>query len=372
MDGSGKNFPLKTNQDQSVLGLKFKIKNSTVIEVPLTFGSAKTAGDVNGKDVVVSTKDAVLNTNGVPTPITQPVQLPSQIQLSSNYPNPFNPSTVITVAIPSGGESVSLIVYDSLGREVETIFRGRLVEGNHSFVFSSNTLPSGVYIYKLVGDTNIITLPKSSNKYTISNAIEGVYELTLRAKSAVGPISNPYRISVAVSLTSRKANNIVATLPTGGYFNRGVDIGSSITAPNTYRFTAESGLSVTVSPTEPNITRGNYWSDGTVTRLWDGTGWKGVEGTYTLVAPSSAVEGSTLEITLNTIGIANGTNIPYTITGVSSADISGASLTGNFTVNSNTSTLTLTVASDADTGETLQLTLNNQMDYVTVIIQEAT
>jgi hypothetical protein len=157
MDGSGKNFPLKTNQDQSVLGLKFKIKNSTVIEVPLTFGSAKTAGDVNGKDVVVSTKDAVINTNGVPTPITQPVQLPSQIQLSNNYPNPFNPSTVITVAIPSGGESVSLIVYDSLGREVETIFRGRLVEGNHSFVFSSNTLPSGVYIYKLVGDTNIIT-----------------------------------------------------------------------------------------------------------------------------------------------------------------------------------------------------------------------
>jgi hypothetical protein len=157
MDGSGKNFPLKTNQDQSVLGLKFKIKNSTVIEVPLTFGSAKTAGDVNGKDVVVSTKDAVINTNGVPTPIAPPTYLPDQIELSNNYPNPFNPSTVITVAVPSGGRSVSLIVYDTLGREIETMFKGRLIQGTHNFVFSSTNLPSGVYTYRLISDTDIIT-----------------------------------------------------------------------------------------------------------------------------------------------------------------------------------------------------------------------
>jgi predicted phage tail protein len=221
------------------------------------------------------------------------------------------------------------------------------------------------------GDTSIITLPKSSSRYTINNVVEGVYEFTLRARSAVGPVSNPSRISVAVSLTSRKSSNIVSTLPTGGSFSRDIDIGTSISAPSSYRFTADSGVSVTVSPTEPSITRGNYWSDNIVTRVWDGVGWRGVDPTYRLSGPSSVIEGQSLTITLTTIGIANGTQVPYTITGITSADIGGATLTGNFTVNSNTATLVLNITSDADTGETLQLTLNNQMDYIRVVIQEA-
>ena len=83
--------------------------------------------------------------------------------------------------------------------------------------------------------------------------------------------------------------------------------------------------------------------------------------TYSLSTSSAAVnEGSTFTITLTTTNIADNTVIPYTITGVTSADLSSASLTGNFTISSNSATVTFTVASDATTegGETFLLSLD--------------
>lgn len=62
-----------------------------------------------------------------------------------------------------------------------------------------------------------------------------------------------------------------------------------------------------------------------------------VRKTYTLSSNTpEATPGETVVITLDTTGIPNNTNIPYTITGVTSADISGAPLIGNFTINNNT------------------------------------
>lgn len=61
---------------------------------------------------------------------------------------------------------------------------------------------------------------------------------------------------------------------------------------------------------------------------------------------SSINEGSTVTFTLNTVEYTNGSTVPYTITGITSADINGASLTGNFTVNNNQATLVLTATED--------------------------
>ena len=83
--------------------------------------------------------------------------------------------------------------------------------------------------------------------------------------------------------------------------------------------------------------------------------------TYALSSSVASVnEGSSFTITLTTTNITDGTTVPYTITGISSADIGGASLTGNFTVNSNTATATFSVTADATTEgtETFVLTLN--------------
>lgn len=85
-------------------------------------------------------------------------------------------------------------------------------------------------------------------------------------------------------------------------------------------------------------------------------------------------EGGTFDVTLGTTGIPNGTNVAYTITGVTSADIDGASLTGNFNIQSNTRTITFTATADAFTDgsdETFSLTLNNgQGGTAEVIIRD--
>lgn len=74
--------------------------------------------------------------------------LPERIELFQNYPNPFNPSTVISYNLPSGS-SVSLKIYDNLGRELETLVNKYQNAGLHSVTFDGKDLPSGIYFYKL-------------------------------------------------------------------------------------------------------------------------------------------------------------------------------------------------------------------------------
>ncbi|MFA6364937.1 MAG: T9SS type A sorting domain-containing protein [Candidatus Paceibacterota bacterium] len=91
-------------------------------------------------------KYAVDNVTGVKE-ITLPT-VPKVFALSQNYPNPFNPSTVIHYAVPHTSE-VSLIVYDALGREVETLVRERKNAGEYEVRFTASSLPSGIYFYRL-------------------------------------------------------------------------------------------------------------------------------------------------------------------------------------------------------------------------------
>ena len=81
-------------------------------------------------------------------------------------------------------------------------------------------------------------------------------------------------------------------------------------------------------------------------------------------------EGASVTFTLTTTNVSNGTLVPYTITGISAADITSGSLTGNFTVNNNTATVTITATADQLTegAETATLTLDNVADFDSVTI----
>lgn len=74
--------------------------------------------------------------------------LPTHFLLSQNYPNPFNPSTKINWQTPVGGHQ-SLKVYDVLGNEVATLVDEFKPAGNYEVLFESESLASGIYIYRL-------------------------------------------------------------------------------------------------------------------------------------------------------------------------------------------------------------------------------
>lgn len=68
--------------------------------------------------------------------------------LYQNYPNPFNPKTKISFDIKEAGH-VSLIVYNSSGKEVKPLYNGLLKRGSYSVTFDGSGLPSGFYFYRL-------------------------------------------------------------------------------------------------------------------------------------------------------------------------------------------------------------------------------
>jgi len=73
---------------------------------------------------------------------------PDIYSLSQNFPNPFNPNTVINYQI-SAYSHVALKVYDILGNEVKTLVDKDKPAGKYSIIFDASKLSSGVYFYKL-------------------------------------------------------------------------------------------------------------------------------------------------------------------------------------------------------------------------------
>ncbi|KPP95355.1 MAG: extracellular 1,4-alpha-glucan branching enzyme [Bacteroidetes bacterium HLUCCA01] len=76
------------------------------------------------------------------------IQLPSQVQLYQNFPNPFNPSTTVRFDLPATA-SVSLSVYDVLGRQVAVLVDDTLPAGTHSVNFDAQQYSSGTYLIRL-------------------------------------------------------------------------------------------------------------------------------------------------------------------------------------------------------------------------------
>ncbi|MCB2204669.1 choice-of-anchor D domain-containing protein [bacterium] len=69
-------------------------------------------------------------------------------QISSNTPNPFNPSTSIAWSLPSA-QHVRLSVHDAMGREVALLVSGMQSQGEHTSTFHARDLPSGSYFVRM-------------------------------------------------------------------------------------------------------------------------------------------------------------------------------------------------------------------------------
>jgi hypothetical protein len=79
---------------------------------------------------------------------------PSTMELSQNYPNPFKGITSITFKLTSPTQ-LSIKIFDLLGREVLSAADGYFGEGTHSVVVRGESLPSGVYIYKMITGSGV-------------------------------------------------------------------------------------------------------------------------------------------------------------------------------------------------------------------------
>ena len=83
-------------------------------------------------------------------------ETPTEFSLAQNYPNPFNPATVIDFAVPAESR-VTIEVFNLLGQRVVTLVDEVMSVGYHTTKFDAASIPSGLYLYRMVaGQTSFI------------------------------------------------------------------------------------------------------------------------------------------------------------------------------------------------------------------------
>jgi hypothetical protein len=85
----------------------------------------------------------------------------NEFELHNNYPNPFNPSTNINFVVPKLSK-VTLNVYNTLGQKVKTLIDSKSLTGRQTAVWNGkndfgNSVPSGVYYYRLETESSSLT-----------------------------------------------------------------------------------------------------------------------------------------------------------------------------------------------------------------------
>lgn len=76
--------------------------------------------------------------------------------LDQNFPNPFNPNTLIKYSIPKSSQ-VSLKIFNTLGQEMETLVNEEKQVGTYEVNWNASNLQSGVYFYRLQAGSFIET-----------------------------------------------------------------------------------------------------------------------------------------------------------------------------------------------------------------------
>jgi hypothetical protein len=79
--------------------------------------------------------------------------IPTEYALHENYPNPFNPTTLIRYDLPEAS-TVTLSVFNILGQKVATLVNGEVAAGYQTAEWNASnssgvSVPSGIYLYRL-------------------------------------------------------------------------------------------------------------------------------------------------------------------------------------------------------------------------------
>jgi hypothetical protein len=95
-------------------------------------------------------------------PLFASIPVPKRFEMSRNYPNPFNPETVIRYSLPRS-ERVALSIFNLMGQEVARLVDQIQEPGYYTVSWNGRDqngreASTGIYLYRLQGDKEVITL----------------------------------------------------------------------------------------------------------------------------------------------------------------------------------------------------------------------
>jgi hypothetical protein len=111
----------------------------------------------------------------VPLGADEPVNLPKEYALGQPYPNPFNPSTEISLALPARTH-LRAAVFNRLGQQVALLADEDMNAGYHTLTFDGRELSSGIYFIRITAydETQIVkaVLDNIINWYVVANRLK--------------------------------------------------------------------------------------------------------------------------------------------------------------------------------------------------------
>ncbi|HSR18639.1 MAG TPA: T9SS type A sorting domain-containing protein [Ignavibacteriaceae bacterium] len=107
-------------------------------------------GEIRFTSPARSVQFILIENGNNPLSVKNESELIERFALYQNFPNPFNPNTVISFYLPEPG-NVTLKIYDITGSELITLMNNELKSsGKHEISFNAENFSSGIYFYKLV------------------------------------------------------------------------------------------------------------------------------------------------------------------------------------------------------------------------------
>gem|GEM_PF-242673 len=108
----------------------------------------ETITDAGAQVALIAAVADYFGIDGVTSLTEAPVQLPAELTLLPNFPNPFNSSTTLHFHLPRE-ERVTLQVYNSLGQQTRSLDLGLLPAGYRQLDLQMPSAASGIYFYTL-------------------------------------------------------------------------------------------------------------------------------------------------------------------------------------------------------------------------------
>lgn len=81
---------------------------------------------------------------------------PEKLELGKNYPNPFNPATIIPVSIPKRSK-LNIEIYNTIGQKVATLVNETKPAGHYKIRFDASRLSSGMYFARMIYNGHVQT-----------------------------------------------------------------------------------------------------------------------------------------------------------------------------------------------------------------------
>jgi hypothetical protein len=140
----GVTYPLGSTLNSFPGSRKSRITANNV--TPGTYNAVLTAKGSNGTPV--HQRFVTLYVRPTVTGNSNITEIVNKYELYQNYPNPFNPTTRIEYNLMKESD-VKITVYNSMGKVLTEMRRGKQAPGKQFVIFEANNLASGVYYYKL-------------------------------------------------------------------------------------------------------------------------------------------------------------------------------------------------------------------------------